>query len=326
MPHLLQDAVIIGARLDTEASGDSCRLAFYGKLLGHLGQGGPQELQRLQVYKVWPGGALIRGHWTEGGGGAREGAGALHVSGISRRQAGGPPGQGRATGAATAAGLQGGWADRGSTRCRISSAAGGACAADIAPAYCSCRCFLCGFIGLNERKSSLTIQSSQMQLAGVQVCMTSKRVLVQWLPHQQRSQDLLGHMQQKHIYFPGSVSDSVVMPCKSLPAVLQMKERTGMISRIAPDSCSAVCKGLFKKESDISFFEGAHVVTGRGEPGVIQVRLPAGLSSSGLFSEPQIRDADLAASRYAHEFRVCDHPMIFLLNSSKLPLHSVCLC
>lgn len=52
MHALLQDAVIIGARLDTEASGDSCRLAFYGKLLGQLGQGGPQELQRLQVYKV----------------------------------------------------------------------------------------------------------------------------------------------------------------------------------------------------------------------------------------------------------------------------------
>jgi hypothetical protein len=54
-----------------------------------------------------------------------------------------------------------------------------------------------------------------------------------------------------------------------------MKERIGGISRIAPDGCSAVCKGLFKRESDISFFEGAHVITGRGEPGVIQVRLCA---------------------------------------------------
>jgi hypothetical protein len=60
-----------------------------------------------------------------------------------------------------------------------------------------------------------------------------------------------------------------------LLAVLQMKERIGGISRIAPDGFSAVCRGLFKKESDISFFEGAHVTTGRGEPGVIQVRLHA---------------------------------------------------
>jgi selenocysteine-specific elongation factor len=52
---------------------------------------------------------------------------------------------------------------------------------------------------------------------------------------------------------------------------VQLKERQGNISRIAPDGCSAVCKGLFKKESDISFFEGAKVLTGRGEPGVIQV-------------------------------------------------------
>lgn len=51
----------------------------------------------------------------------------------------------------------------------------------------------------------------------------------------------------------------------------QLKERRGGITRIAPDGCSAICKGLFKKESDISFFEGARVVTGRGEQGVIQV-------------------------------------------------------
>lgn len=48
----LQDAVVIGARLDFDATGDSCRLAFYGRLLAQLGSGGPQELQRLQVFKV----------------------------------------------------------------------------------------------------------------------------------------------------------------------------------------------------------------------------------------------------------------------------------
>jgi hypothetical protein len=48
----MQDAVVIGARLDFDSTGDSCRLAFYGRLLAQLGSGGPQELQRLQVFKV----------------------------------------------------------------------------------------------------------------------------------------------------------------------------------------------------------------------------------------------------------------------------------
>jgi hypothetical protein len=47
-----QDSVIIGARLDFEASGDSCRLSFYGRLCAALPTGSPHELQRLQVYKV----------------------------------------------------------------------------------------------------------------------------------------------------------------------------------------------------------------------------------------------------------------------------------
>jgi hypothetical protein len=54
-----QDAVVIGARLDSNSSGESCRLAFYGRLLVQLGSGTPQELKRLLVYKVNP--ILIRG-------------------------------------------------------------------------------------------------------------------------------------------------------------------------------------------------------------------------------------------------------------------------
>lgn len=61
----------------------------------------------------------------------------------------------------------------------------------------------------------------------------------------------------------------------------QLKERQGNISRIGPDGHSAVCKGLFKKESDISFFEGAKVVTGRGETGVIQVCTRVGMGWVG---------------------------------------------
>lgn len=69
-----------------------------------------------------------------------------------------------------------------------------------------------------------------------------------------------------------SYTSNRIVGVVSLPAVLQMKERIGGISRVAPDGCSAVCKGLFKRESDISFFEGAHIITGRREPGIIQVR------------------------------------------------------
>jgi hypothetical protein len=68
----------------------------------------------------------------------------------------------------------------------------------------------------------------------------------------------------------------------------------GHISRISPDACSAVCKGLFKKESDISFFEGAKVLTGRGEQGIIQV---GGVSHTCihflLFVWPAVQDRGL---------------------------------
>jgi len=49
---VLQDAVIIGARFDVDTSGDSCRLAFYGRLLAALGEGSSGDLRKLQVYKV----------------------------------------------------------------------------------------------------------------------------------------------------------------------------------------------------------------------------------------------------------------------------------
>lgn len=48
----LQDSVVIGARFDVDAAGEACRLAFYGRLTGSLAEGGPQQLRKLQVYKV----------------------------------------------------------------------------------------------------------------------------------------------------------------------------------------------------------------------------------------------------------------------------------
>jgi hypothetical protein len=48
----LQDSVVIGARFDVDAAGEACRLAFYGRLVGSMGEGQPQQLRKLQVYKV----------------------------------------------------------------------------------------------------------------------------------------------------------------------------------------------------------------------------------------------------------------------------------
>jgi hypothetical protein len=48
----MQDAVVIGARFDVDAAGEACRLAFYGRLVGSLGDAQPQQLRKLQVYKV----------------------------------------------------------------------------------------------------------------------------------------------------------------------------------------------------------------------------------------------------------------------------------
>lgn len=60
----LQDALFIGAKLDSDVHGDSCRLAFYGRLLHLLdtaaqtGAAGAQNntakdaLRQLKVYKV----------------------------------------------------------------------------------------------------------------------------------------------------------------------------------------------------------------------------------------------------------------------------------
>lgn len=43
---------MIGARFDVDTAGEACRLAFYGRLVGSLGQGEQQDLKKLQVYKV----------------------------------------------------------------------------------------------------------------------------------------------------------------------------------------------------------------------------------------------------------------------------------
>lgn len=42
-------------------------------------------------------------------------------------------------------------------------------------------------------------------------------------------------------------------------SLLQVKERRGVIERVQPDGTTAVCRGLFKKETDISVFVGLKV-------------------------------------------------------------------
>jgi selenocysteine-specific elongation factor len=48
----LQDALVIGSRLDADMNVASCRLSFYGRLVALLDPGDPAAMQRLQVYKV----------------------------------------------------------------------------------------------------------------------------------------------------------------------------------------------------------------------------------------------------------------------------------
>lgn len=43
---------MIGSRFDGDASGASCRQAFYGRLVHLLDTGDPQQLQRLRIFKL----------------------------------------------------------------------------------------------------------------------------------------------------------------------------------------------------------------------------------------------------------------------------------
>ncbi|KIZ07588.1 Selenocysteine-specific elongation factor [Monoraphidium neglectum] len=54
--------------------------------------------------------------------------------------------------------------------------------------------------------------------------------------------------------------------------VFKPKERCGTIERIAPDGSHAICRGLFKKETDVGPFMGAAVTTARGEAGAVEGR------------------------------------------------------
>lgn len=74
--------------------------------------------------------------------------------------------------------------------------------------------------------------------------------------------------------------------CWLLLLLLQLKERQGVLGRIAPTLDSAICSGLFKKETDMAIFERAKVVTGRGEEGYIDGRFGTSGKCKLQFSRP----------------------------------------
>lgn len=43
---------MIGAKFDADIHGETCRLAFYGRLLSLVDPCKPEELQKLRVFKV----------------------------------------------------------------------------------------------------------------------------------------------------------------------------------------------------------------------------------------------------------------------------------
>lgn len=52
--------------------------------------------------------------------------------------------------------------------------------------------------------------------------------------------------------------------------VYKLKAREGMIERVEADGCTAVCKGMFGKDSDLSRFVGMEVQGPEGQKGVLE--------------------------------------------------------
>lgn len=49
---MLQDAVLIGSRLDASQEASTCRLAFYGRVLKRLDPNDASALQQIKIYKL----------------------------------------------------------------------------------------------------------------------------------------------------------------------------------------------------------------------------------------------------------------------------------
>jgi hypothetical protein len=50
--QMLQDALIIGAKFDADVHGESCRLAFYGRISTLIDPARQGDLASIRIYKV----------------------------------------------------------------------------------------------------------------------------------------------------------------------------------------------------------------------------------------------------------------------------------
>ncbi|EFN58810.1 hypothetical protein CHLNCDRAFT_48540 [Chlorella variabilis] len=67
---------------------------------------------------------------------------------------------------------------------------------------------------------------------------------------------------------------------RRLLPVYKPKQREGAIERIEADGCTAVCRGMFQKETDLALFTGMRVVAA---PGGQEGRIEGGFGKSGKF-------------------------------------------
>lgn len=65
----MQDALVIGSRLDADPAAAACRLAFYGRLAGVLGSADAAVLSTLRVFKRKQRVGSVERTSTGGGGG-----------------------------------------------------------------------------------------------------------------------------------------------------------------------------------------------------------------------------------------------------------------
>ena len=79
----------------------------------------------------------------------------------------------------------------------------------------------------------------------------------------------------------------------------KLKTRLGTIERIQPDG-TAICRGLFKKESDMNAFIGQRVLTGKGEEGVIE----GGFGKSGKAKVSFRCPIDPSLARLPHDNKI----------------------
>ncbi|PSC71534.1 Selenocysteine-specific elongation factor [Micractinium conductrix] len=67
---------------------------------------------------------------------------------------------------------------------------------------------------------------------------------------------------------------------RSLLPIFKHKQREGVVERVEADGCTAICRGMFQKETDLARFSGMRVAA---VPGGQQGRIEGGFGKSGKF-------------------------------------------